>query len=75
MGILGWKTKVDSIYSHVPRQRCWAHKLRNVSNYLKKKHQDRCISEARALYDAKDRNATTILYIDESKKLSTYNLD
>lgn len=58
----GLENAVDNIYPYVPRQRCWAHKLRNVSNYLKKRHQDKCISEARAIYDAKDRKDAVRAY-------------
>ncbi len=43
---------LDFVYPGTPRQRCWAHKLRNVANYLKKKDRDDCISEAREIYDA-----------------------
>jgi len=35
-GNAGLENAVDNIYSHVKRQRCWAHKLRNVANNLKK---------------------------------------
>lgn len=40
------------VYPHVPRQRCWAHKLRNVANCLPRKLQDACIGEAQAIYRA-----------------------
>ncbi|MBI4055950.1 MAG: IS256 family transposase [Elusimicrobia bacterium] len=43
---------LNLVYPHVPRQRCWAHKLRNVANYLPRKLQDACIGEARAIYRA-----------------------
>jgi transposase-like protein len=61
-GNKGLENAVDSIYPQIPRQRCWAHKLRNVSNYLKKKHQDKCVSEARSIYDAKDRKEAVRAY-------------
>lgn len=51
----GLDNAVDLVYPFVKRQRCWAHKLRNVANYLKKKHIDRCIKEARGIYDAESR--------------------
>jgi putative transposase len=54
-GNLGLENAVDLIWPFVKRQRCWAHKLRNVANYLKKKHLDRCIKEARAIYSAKNK--------------------
>lgn len=51
-GNAGLESAVDLVWSFVKRQRCWAHKLRNVANYLKKKHLKQCIKEARAIYDA-----------------------
>lgn len=45
-GNKGLENAVDNIYPQVKRQRCWAHKLRNVANNLKKKHIDQCIKEA-----------------------------
>jgi len=53
-GNAGLENAVENIYPYVKRQRCWAHKLRNVSNYLKKRDQDKCIKEARAIYNAKN---------------------
>jgi len=37
-GNAGLENAVDLVWAFVKRQRCWAHKLRNVANYLKKKH-------------------------------------
>ncbi len=51
----GVENAVDLIYPFVKRQRCWAHKLRNVANYLKRKHLDGCIKEARVIYSAKGK--------------------
>jgi transposase-like protein len=54
-GHAGLENAVDTVYPYVKRQRCWAHKLRNVSNYLRKKDQRKCIDEARAIYSAENR--------------------
>jgi putative transposase len=43
---------VDLTYPGIPRQRCWAHKMRNVGVYLKKKDLDACVQEAREIYSA-----------------------
>lgn len=51
----GLKSALSIVYPHVPIQRCWAHKLRNVSNYLKKAHQDECMKETRKIYKAKNK--------------------
>ncbi len=61
-GNAGLENAVDNIYPHVKRQRCWAHKLRNVANYLKKKYRDDCIKGARAIYNAKDRKEAVKAY-------------
>lgn len=52
----GLHSALEVVYPHVPIQRCWAHKLRNVSNYLKKIYQDECIKGARRIYNAKSRH-------------------
>jgi transposase-like protein len=61
-GNAGLENAVENIYPYVKRQRCWAHKLRNVSNYLKKRDQDKCIKEARAIYNAKNRKEAVKAY-------------
>lgn len=61
-GNAGLENAVDYLYPEVKRQRCWAHKLRNVSNYLKRKDQERCINEARSIYSAKNRKEAVKAY-------------
>ncbi len=61
-GNQGLENAVDLVWSFVKRQRCWAHKLRNVSNYLKKKDRDKCIKEARAIYRAEGRKEALKAY-------------
>ena len=48
----GLMNALDFIFPDVPRQRCWAHKLRNVSNHLPRKLQQACTGQARDIYDA-----------------------
>ncbi len=67
-GNAGLENAVDYVYPKVKRQRCWAHKLRNVSNYLRKKDQDKCIKEARAIYNAKNRQEAVGAYNKWTKK-------
>ncbi len=43
---------VDNVYPIVLRQRCWAHKMRNVANYLKKKDKKESLFEAKKIYSA-----------------------
>jgi len=52
----GLRSALDIVYPHVPIQRCWAHKLRNVANYLKKAYQEDCLSDARKIYQAQSKH-------------------
>jgi putative transposase len=52
----GLRSGIDMQYPNIPIQRCWAHKLRNVSNYLKKIYQQDCIKDARKIYKAKSKH-------------------
>jgi len=46
---------VESVWPHVPRQRCWAHKLRNVANKVKKCNEKACLDGAKLIYLAPNR--------------------
>jgi len=62
-GNAGLENAVDLVYGAlVKRQRCWAHKLRNVANYLRKKDREHCVKEARAIYSAKNRKEAELSY-------------
>ncbi|MEW6408922.1 MAG: IS256 family transposase [Nitrospirota bacterium] len=61
-GNAGLENAVDYLYPEVKRQRCWAHKLRNVANYLRKKDQERCINEAREIYRAENKKEAVRAY-------------
>jgi len=52
-GCPGLSQALEGIYQRVLRQRCWVHKLKNVSKYLRKKDQQECIDQARGIYKAK----------------------
>ena len=67
-GNKGLHSAIDRVYPHVRRQRCWAHKLRNVANRLKRSQRDVCIKEARPLYDAENRKEAVLLYKAWAKK-------
>lgn len=55
-GSKGLRSSLRLVYPLVPVQRCWAHKGRNVANYLPKKHQTECTDELKRIYDAKNRH-------------------
>jgi len=54
-GCKGLHAALDVVYAYTKRQHCWVHKLRNVSNYLKKCGQEEVIAEARKIYNAKTK--------------------
>ena len=50
-GNQGLVNAVDLTYPGMPRQRCWAHKMRNAATHLSTKDRDECMKEARNIYD------------------------
>ena len=62
-GSKGLRNALRLVYPRVLVQSCWAHKLRNISNYLKKAYQDDCVAQARRIYQAKSKH----LAIEEFK--------
>lgn len=58
----GLANAVDLAYPGIPRQRCWAHKMRNVATYLARKDRDACIREARSIYTAPERKGAIEAY-------------
>ena len=55
-GSAGLKAAAELIYPQAKIQRCWAHKLRNVSGYCRKKYEEDLIDHARKIYQATDRS-------------------
>lgn len=51
-GSPGLLNAIDLIYPHSKHQRCWVHKLRNCTKYLKKKDIKAFKSQVREIYDA-----------------------
>jgi len=54
-GHKGLRAALDEIYPFVKAQRCWAHKMRNVVNYLPRKRQKECSRDAAAIYNAESK--------------------
>jgi transposase-like protein len=56
-GAPGLIAALDLVQPLVRRQRCWVHKLRNVSNKLRQRqrHREPCLREARSIYEAPTR--------------------
>jgi putative transposase len=61
-GCPGLGKALQTTYPYVPRQRCWAHKLRNVANQVRRRDQKECLKEARAIYLAPHRTAAIRSY-------------
>ena len=55
---------LDIIYPELKRQRCWAHKLRNVANHLPRKIQEPCLLEAKAIYNAPSKEQALKIFKD-----------
>lgn len=54
-GCPGLHRALDTVYPYEPRQRCWAHKLRNLAAKLPRAHQETCLREAKGIYLARTR--------------------
>ncbi len=46
---------LQAVFPHLPIQRCWAHKLRNVANCLKVSQREACLQDAAGIYQAPSR--------------------
>lgn len=51
-GHKGLRAALEEVYPFIKIQRCWAHKMRNVVNYLPRKRQKECSKDAQAIYNA-----------------------
>ena len=43
------------VYPHIPLQRCWAHKVRNILNYLRRTDRERARRDLARIYGASNR--------------------
>jgi putative transposase len=60
-GSSGLKAALALVFPHVPPQRCWAHKLRNIADKVPKK-EGSCVREAAAIYQAGSRGEARRAY-------------
>ena len=56
-GNTGLHRALALVYPDAPRQRCWAHKIRNVTDRIPRALLSRCRKGLRAIYAAEDRAA------------------
>ena len=54
-GCPGLHGALETVYPYIPLQRCWVHKLRNVTNKLRKRDTEACMAGARLIYLAEHR--------------------
>ncbi len=54
-GCKGLRRALETVYPYTPVQRCWAHKLRNVASYIRRKDQKECLKQARQIYQARNK--------------------
>jgi len=52
-GCSGLHGALETVYPYIPKQRCWVHKLRNVSSKLRKRDMEECLAGVRLIYLAK----------------------
>lgn len=59
---------VEMVYPGVPRQRCWAHKGRNVAGKVRKKNQDECLGGMKRIYNQSSKLDATRVYREWSAR-------
>ena len=74
-GCPGLHGALDMVYPYVPRQRCWAHKLRNVAAKVKRRHQEECLKGAKTIYQAQTRREAAVRFREWAKQWSPLELD
>jgi transposase-like protein len=61
-GCPGLHNALEVVYPYAPRQRCWAHKLRNVASRLRRKDKEPCLDEAKGIYLSHTRREAVARY-------------
>jgi putative transposase len=61
-GSRGLIRSVELIYPGIPRQRCWAHKGRNVAGRLRKKNEEECLWGMKRIYNQPNRREAIRAY-------------
>lgn len=67
-GNKGLRNAVELMYPIVAIQRCWVHKMRNVSAKLPKRYHDECMREAREIYYSKNHKEALAAFKDWARK-------
>jgi putative transposase len=61
-GCAGLRRALETVYPYIPIQRCWAHKLRNVANHIRRRDQQECLKQAKRIYLAENRRAAVRVF-------------
>jgi putative transposase len=56
-GSSGLRAACELVFPQAKIQRCWAHKMRNVASYCKKKYEGPCVKQAQKIYLAETKRA------------------
>jgi putative transposase len=61
-GCPGLHQALEIVYPYILKQRCWAHKLRNVANYIRRQDQVACLSGAKKIYLASHKREAVKIF-------------
>jgi putative transposase len=54
-GCEGLAAAIQTVYPHVPHQRCWVHKMRNILEHVRRRDYEEVKAGAQSIYRADDR--------------------
>lgn len=63
-GSKGLANAIDLVYPHSKHQRCWVHKLRNATKYLRKADHKAFMKDAREIYNANSHREAVAAFKD-----------
>lgn len=66
-GCPGLTKALEYVYPYTPHQRCWVHKIRNISQKLPKKKQKEVLKGVKAIYKAENRREAIRKYWEWAK--------
>lgn len=64
----GLTAALEEVWPAVPRQRCWFHKMQNVSGKVRKRDRELILAGLRKVYQAPTRKAAQRQYIDWARR-------
>jgi len=67
-GCPGLHKALETVYPYIAKQRCWVHKLRNVSNKLRMRDREECLAGVKLIYPAQHRKEVIRKYKEWESK-------